>query len=420
MSRTVTIASQDALFKRFYGKAGTSLVNAKAPLASILMKNKRVDFVGSNFVQPVRFNSAVGLGYRSAGQNLPAPNAASRDSALFPAKRAYASAEYDREAIVASRNDVGAFAKVTVDEAEACMEGFMLHNVERALFGDSTGALSQIEDASITGAGTTASPWAFDLNVSSSTYPKGKAKYFPRNARIDLFTTAGVYGMTIQIVSATTNVSTGVVSLTATTVATGNVITPVNADVLYWEGNKNQEVVGLRSIAPLSAGTLYNISQTTNPEFRGLLKSISGALQYDDVNEAIEQLAEEVEAPNLAVGSHKTLALLKNLSEEHKRYNASEVKSSNGLIGFKGIEAMSSEGPFPVVASQMCPNDEVWLLNTKYMQLVMREDFGWFDDDGTVLLRDPNKDVYNARYGGYFELFCSKPNSVLRLYGFTN
>lgn len=418
MSRTVSIASQDALFKRFYGKAGTSLVNAKTPLMSILQKNKRVDFVGSNFVQPVRFGSAVGLGYRSAGQNLPAPKSAPRESALFPAKRAYATAEYDREAIVASRNDEGAFARVTVDEAEATLEGHALHNVERALFGDATGALGQIDDASVTGAGTTASPWAFDLLANDSTYPT-KAKYFPKGAKVDLYTTGGVLQMTIEIVSASTSLTTNVVSLTATTVSTAAAVSPSDNDVLYWEGNKDQEIVGLRKIAPISAGTLYNISQSSNPQFRGLLKSLSGALQYDDFNEGIEQLAEEVEAPNLAVCSHKAMAILKNLSEDHKRYNVSEAKSSDGKIGFKGIEAMSSEGPFPVVASQMCPDNEIYLMNTKYMQLVMRQDFGWFDEDGTVLLRDPNKDVYSARYGGYFELFCSKPNSVLRMYGFS-
>jgi hypothetical protein len=417
MSRTVSISSQDALFKRFYGKAGTSLVNAKAPLASILMKNKNVEFTGSNFVQPVRFGSAVGLGYRSVGENLPSPKSAPRDSALFPAKRAYATAEYDREAIVASRNNEGAFARVTVDEAEATLEGFMLHNVERALFGDGSGALGQIDDASVTGAGTSGSPWAFDLLANDSTYPT-KAKYFPKGAKIDLYTTGGVYGMTIEIVSATTASATNVVSLTATTVSTGAVSSPADNDVLYWEGSKDKEIVGLRKLAPISAGTLYNISQTTQPQFRGLLKSISGGLQYDDFNEAIEQLAEEVEAPNLAVCSHKAMAILKNLSEDQKRYDA-EVKSSNGQIGFKGIQAMSSEGAFPVVASQMCPDNEIYLLNTKHIQLVMRQDFGWFDEDGTVLMRDQNKDVYSARYGGYFEMFCSKPNSVLRMYGFS-
>jgi hypothetical protein len=123
-------------------------------------------------------------------------------------------------------------------------------------------------------------------------------------------------------------------------------------------------------------------------------------------------------SPNLAVCSHATKAALKSQAEEHKRYNVLEVKSSDTKIGFKGIELMGDEGPFAMISSQMCEDNEIYFLNTKFLQLVMREDFGWFSDDGTILLRDPNKDVLNARYGGYFELFCSKPNSVGRIRNF--
>jgi len=170
---------ENALFKEFYGSgADQSLVNAKTPLASILMKNKSVEFVGKQFVQPVRFGSAVGLGYRASGQNLPAPKSAPREQAVFPAKRAYATAEYEREAIVASRNDRGAFARVTVDEVEAVLEGFNLHMVERALFGDESGKLGAVASLD-SGAGTSASPWVVTMSVAGVLAPKYKKKFFP-------------------------------------------------------------------------------------------------------------------------------------------------------------------------------------------------------------------------------------------------
>jgi hypothetical protein len=418
MSRTTNLTTADALFKHFYAAEGSSLQNPKAPLASLLMKNKKVDFVGDQFVAPVRFGSAVGLGYRSEGEALPTPVTAPRQRAVFPAKKAYGTVEYSREAIVASRNDKGAFAKVTVDEVEAVLEGFMLHNVERALFGNGSGVLGEINGA-VSGAGTSASPWSFALATSptSGDTPAGKKQYFPQGAPIDVYSAGGVYQMTVEIVSATE--SAGVVTVTATTKSTGAAVAPASTHLLYWEGSKDKEIVGLKSIAPISAGSLYGISQSAYPKFKGLLKSISGALQFDDINDGIEELAEESMAPNLAVTSHSALSLLKNLSEDQKRYNVSEVKTADSKIGFKGVEAMSSEGPFPVIASQMCPKNEIWLLNTKCIQLVLRQDFGWFDDDGTVLMRDPNKDIYSARYGGYFEMFCSAPNSIMRIYGFT-
>lgn len=412
-SRTVSLASEDALFKEFYGSGSDqSLVNAKTPLASILMKNKNVQFVGKQFVQPVRFGSAVGLGYRASGQNLPEPYSAPRDQAIFTAKKAYATAEYDRETIVASRNDKGAFARATVDEVEAVLEGFNLHMLERALFGDGSGKLAEVD--SVSGAGTTASPWVITCTTTGTNAPKYKKRYFPRGAKIDLYTSAGVYQLTVRVVSVSST------AVTATTVAIGSSSTPVAADILYWEGNRSQECVGLNQIAPTSAGTLYGISQSTNPEFMGIVNDVSGAtIAFDDINGIVSDLEEELGlSPKIAICSHGTKTALKNQAEEQKRYNVSEVKSSDGKIGFKGIEIMSDEGGLPLVASQMCPDDEMYFFDPKYLMLVMRQDFGWFDDDGTILLRDTNKDVYNARYGGYFELFCSKPNSVGRVRNF--
>lgn len=414
MTQPRQVGMENALFKEFYGSGSDqSLVNAKTPLASILMKNKNVDFVGKQFVQPVRFGSAVGLGYRPSGTSLPAPKSAPRDQAVFPAKRAYATAEYEREAIVASRNDRGAFAKVTVDEVEAVLEGFNLHMIERALFGDESGKLGAVLTLD-SGAGTEASPWVVTMSTTGILAPKFKKRYFPRGAKMDLYTAGGIYQLTVSIASfdATT--------LSLVLVSTGSAAAPAAADILFWEGNRNNEVVGLKTIAPVAAGSLYGISQSANPEFRGLVNNLAGAtLAYGDINDIVSDLEDELGAsPNLAICSHATKAAIKSQAEEHKRYSVAEIKSSDTKIGFKGIELLGDEGGFPLISSQMCEDDEIYFLNTKYMQLVMRQDFGWFDDDGTILLRDTNKDVYNARYGGYFELFCSKPNSVGRVRNF--
>lgn len=255
------------------------------------------------------------------------------------------------------------------------MEGFSLHNVERALFTSSSGKLGEITGA-VTGAGTVASPWSFALASSPTNVEYSpKKQWFPQDAKIDLYTNAGVYNMTIQIVSAT-SASANNVSLTAITLQTGSSVTPAALDLLYWAGNKDQEIVGLPDAAPIAAGNLYGISQTTYPKMRGVLSSVSGSLQYDDINDMIELLAEENEAPDLIVCSHRALSLIKNLSEDAKRYNVAEVQSSNAKIGFKGVEAMTSEGPAAIIASQMCQDNVIWFMRKDALQIVMREDFG--------------------------------------------
>ena len=133
----------------------------------------------------------------------------------------------------------------------------------------------------------------------------------------------------------------------------------------------SSDLVGLKKIAPISAGTLYGISQASNPEFKGIVSDLAAAtLAYGDINDIVSSLEDELGvSPNLAICSHNTKAALKSQAEDHKRYNVLEVKSSDTKIGFKGIELMGDDGPFPLISSQMCDDDEIYFLNTKYMQL---------------------------------------------------
>jgi len=417
MSRDMNISDQSAWFKEFYAKSSEVAINKDAPLASMFMRNMNVEWVGKNFVAPVRFGFGVGLGYRSRGENLPAPQAAPYEDAIFTAKRAYATAEFDREAIKASRNDKGAFGKITLENVESTVQGFNVHMMERALFGNGTGVLGEAVSVA-SGAGTSASPWVLNMDSTPTlaSTPKFKARYYPIGAALDLYTAGGVYQMTVRVV--TSSQPSGTVSVVL--VRSGAVVVPVAGDLFYWEGNKDKECVGLSQICPATTGSLYGISQTAYTDFAGgYLDLAGGSLAYDDLNNIVEATRDRsgIDA-NFGITSAKGISVLKNLSEDLKRYNSIEMKSWDGKAGFKGIEIITGSGSFGIMSSQMCPDDELYIGNTKHAQLVMREDFGWFDDDGTVLLRDPNKDVYASRYGGYFEFFCNKPNTFYRIKGF--
>jgi hypothetical protein len=232
---------------------------------------------------------------------------------------------------------------------------------------------------------------------------------------MDLYSAAGVYQLSIQIVSASQSAET----ITAFLLASGAAVAPATDMLAYWEGNKDQECVGLSKICPATPGTLYGISQSQFEDFKGGYIDLGGdAMSYDVLNFMVQDTEDRSGvSPNMGITSAKGMTVLKNLSEDLKRYNM-EVKSWDGKAGFKGIEIISDKGSFGIISSQMCPDDELYIGNRDYLQLVMRSDFGWFEDDGTVLLRDQNKDQYNARYGGYFEAFCSKPNAFYRVTGF--
>jgi hypothetical protein len=76
-----------------------------------------------------------------------------------------------------------------------------------------------------------------------------------------------------------------------------------------------------------------------------------------------------------------------------------------GKVSFKGVEFMSSAGAVGVFPERFCQEDRMYFLNDNYIECHHRPDFGWFEDDGTVFLRDSSSDSYSARYGGYLETY---------------
>ena len=104
---------------------------------------------------------------------------------------------------------------------------------------------------------------------------------------------------------------------------------------------------------------------------------------------------------------HQYIKLL-NLLEDQKVYNlpARDAKFK-GQISFSAIEYISPDGKIPVVPSRFMDSDEIFFLNDNHLELHCRPGgFEWFDEDGTVFLRE-STDSYEARYGGYAEMFAN-------------
>jgi hypothetical protein len=87
-----------------------------------------------------------------------------------------------------------------------------------------------------------------------------------------------------------------------------------------------------------------------------------------------------------------------------------------GKIGFKAVDLQAGPARIPMLISRFCAEDDVWLLNDDHIKIMHRPGFGWFDDDGTVLLRQADSDGYEARYGGYLEVVV-KPAFQAQIYG---
>lgn len=367
------------LFKITYGKLSRDTFNTANVVQAKIKKNEK--FVGKQktFPLPLTFGGSVGSG------SLPTANKAKYDDVTITAKKVYGRLEVDRETIKAATSE-GAFIEGTKEFVKNVVQSYS-RNTSRILFGNGDGSLGTIDAGGVSGSG----PW--DCVISAATFKEAnweEKDYVNLGSATDLF----------EITEVTP--STRTVELTRVTGSS----TPAAADVVYMQGSKDNDPYGLKQVCDATSGNLYGLA--VQRRFQAYQKAAAGAgVTSDLLNEAV--LAQDKRCgvlPDLIVMSYvqyrKYLALL----EDQKVYDISpRDKNLEGMVSFKGIQFISTSGIIPVIVDRFVEDDRIYLLNTDFIEMHKRPDFGWFDDDGTVLLRKSDSDAYEARFGGYWEYF---------------
>jgi len=398
-NRTFSLSEASALFKIKYGKLSENVYNSANVLLGRVKKS--YNFTGKQILHSIPQSFAGGVGSGS----LPTANTAQYSEAIITAKKMYAVVEIDRESIKAAMSDEGAFVRATKEVVQKGVESWM-RNMSRVLFNDGSGKLADGNDAggNVSGAGTLADPYICELAADT------------KDANIEERDLVNVDTETTQLEVLEYDPSTQVVKLVGSSVVLSGLtgIGPFPAaSALYMQNSKDNDPEGLKGVLDATSGTKYGIAiarRWKSEQIDAAAASISSALMNKAML-AVEKKTGKV--PNLIITSYKQFEKLLNIFEDDKRYpipNRAGVKDKNGVvISFSGIQFMSTSGPVPVVAERFCEDDRMYFLNDNYIEIYHRPDFGWFDDDGTVFLRKASSDEYEARYGGYLQVYID-PN----------
>ncbi len=384
MADKFSLSNASNLFKTKYGKLSENVYNSANVLLGRVKKN--YNFTGNQLFIPVpsSFQGGVGSG------SLPTANTADYQDALIVAKKMYSVVQVEREAIKASANDEGAFVRATKEVVQKGVESWM-RNMSRALFADGSGKLGT--STAVVAGGSAAAP---TIIISATSWKE--ANWEERDiVNID----SGTEQYEITAIDPDTKTITlarlsGSVDLTG--VAT--------AKAVYMQGSKDNDPEGLKGVLSATSGSKYSIS--IGRRWKAHQEAAAGAgLSTDLMNKVMLEVQRKCgKVPNLIITSFTQFRKLLNLLEDAKQYDvdprASDLK---GKISFKGIEFMSSAGAVPVLPERFCDEDSMYFLNDNFIEIHHRPDFGWFDDDGTVFLRDASSDSYSARYGGYLQVY---------------
>lgn len=380
---SLTTASE--LFKITYGKLSDNVYNsANVTLGRV---KKSYDFVGKrkDVAVPLSFQGGVGSG------SLPTANPANYDDAQITAKKVYGVCEIDRETIKAAMNDEGSFVRGTKHVVEKTVESYM-RNMSRMLFNTLTnGSVGTINAGGVTdnGGGN------YTLVISTATW---KEANFEEGDYVNIET-----GNTdlFEIQSVTPSTRTVVVQR-----ITGSQV-PAAADVIFMQGSEGNDISGIASVVSATSGNLYAVPVARRWQASHQKNAGGSGVTPDKLNEGILEIQRKCgKVPNLIIASFTQYRKILNFLEDAKEYMV-EPRSPElqGKISFKGVEYMSSAGAIPIFPERFVDEDKIYMLNDNYMEIHHRPGQGWFDDDGTVFLRKSSSDTYEARYGGYMELY---------------
>lgn len=421
-----SLSTASALFKRKYDKQSDAVFNAGNPVLSQLKVNEK--FVGSDLVvnNPMGFSGSVGSGV------LPKANAGKYENAILSSKRCYATMQVEREALKASATDEGAFVRMMKEPTKKALESFQ-RNRSRMLFNDGTGILGKGDAAAadVTGLGTVGSP--FVVTFAASKFHEGfweEKDYVQVVTGIDALgesgTAEGGDAETNLLEVVEVDVENKKVKLVGTSaVLAARVAAPAPlgaTDAIVMQRSYLRDLQGLRGVSLFSelydlgtlpgGKTLYSIAPQRR--WKMFVKDAAAAALTKPLMNTMALTVEKRTGKtiNLIASSFEQFQKLLDLSEDQKRYPIMPRNEAykKAIYSFEGVEYMTTTGPVPVVADRMVKKDEIFFLNTDYIEYYLRPGGAeWAQEDGTIFLRVTGYDSYEARYCMYGECLIIPP-----------
>lgn len=401
---TYSASNETNLMKIKYGKLIDKQFNKQNVILGRIKKME--DLVGKQIDRPLIQSIGGGVG----NGTLPTANENKIGLVkLNSSKKLYAVVQVDRETMKRARTDEGSYVRMTKFPVKIATESFNRNLTRQILKGDISGSGALVTVDTGVGTHTTTKVFiddvdTFDVSVAESIEIGDLIDFWDDSA--SAYTGQGIEVTDLNIVhDSDAYCGTGSYIEFASTLGA----TPASGDIIYMQNSKNAELVGIKGVVSATSGTYKNVSIGRRYKSHQVNAS-SAALSTDLLNDLVINVKRQSgESPDMLLMSYHQFIKLLNLLEDQKSYNLpARDKKYKGQISFSAVEFMSADGPIPCIPDRFMDADEVFALNSSHIELhCTKGGFEWFDEDGTVFLRDAAADSYSARYGGYSEVFVN-------------
>ncbi len=361
-----------------------------------------IDFVGNQFVIPLRSGRNQGVGSRPQGGALPAAGNQAYLSLNEPLRFHYGAFNISGQLLKASESTEGAFERALTAEMEGVTDD-LKRKINIDAYGAGLGTLTTITT------GTT-----------SATQTVGTTVMFQGGELINIYDTTGT---TLRNISGPLTVNSYVRSTLQMTFSasvattTNDILVRASSDSTSTapSDDKGNVINGLQNIV-LNSGTLHGLNPTNAGQ-------TFWASQYINAAGAIigENLLRQVkDAVGFESGSDEEAIWITtrgirnrfaNTLTSVKRFNDGQAVTLRG--GFKAIlfddQAM--------VIDDMCPLGQAFFLNTDAFFWSQMSDWEWMEEDGKTLKWQIGRDSYIGYLFKYCQLGTWARNRHGRLYG---
>lgn len=337
------------------------------------MLEKKEDFMGRRYVQPVQYGRPQG---RSADSAAALANKTPAEYEDFNVTMAadYASLSITRKVMKESRGDRGAFLRAKIREVESMLKT-LTQSAAHAEYRNASGARGRI---SATVSPTTTVTLMEPEDIVH--FEVGQTLVFADNE-----TSGAVHALTRTVTAVDESAGTFTVNSTLAATAVGT------SDWIFIEGDRSAKISGLLSWFPTTAPTAgdshFGVDRSVHvSRLAGSRLSVTNVPIAEGIRRGLALLGRGGSYPTHCFMGHQKYRDLELELENKVVYVDSNVTKT---IGFTGIKLTTGKKPITVYADHNCPDANAFLLTLEYLKLVSMDPVpDMFDDDGITMLRE--------------------------------
>lgn len=358
---------------------------------------------------PLEVGRNEGIGFTAENKTLPVPGSQDVDRGVLSPKHFYGRMLLTGVVMDLTKNDIAALARAIDLESRGLIRD-MKSEVCRVLYGDGNGILALVNTT--TGGGIVFdvdSPWGLD--------------HYNTDTRGAMHIRAGMWISQMAVSSQTVDWTAKVASVS------GNTITLVGSSISYTEdraivrsnvesggtyidrsyggGSAWNEAFGLGAIVDDGdVASFMGITVSGNDWWASYEKSQSGTAYVTEIG--LQECLDQVEidsgkVPTVFLTSHNVRRYFANSLVGDKRF----VNTLTLAGGWNAVEAHGK----PMVVDHLCPEPVLFGLYENDLAIWQTDDLQWIDDDGAILHRLEDKDVFQATVKWRFNFGCYARNS---------